>query len=93
MSDGDGKRPAGERPARFATAADIPLPPVYDAATLAARQPPFDEARDLGRPGEPPFTRGVHAGMYRDRLWTMRQYAGFGSAACRSTRTGISPTG
>jgi methylmalonyl-CoA mutase N-terminal domain/subunit len=31
----------------------------------------------LGTPGEPPFTRGIHAGMYRDRLWTMRQYAGF----------------
>jgi len=33
----------------------------------------------LGEPGEPPFTRGIHAGMYRDRLWTMRQYAGFAS--------------
>ncbi|HEX9967925.1 MAG TPA: methylmalonyl-CoA mutase family protein, partial [Solirubrobacterales bacterium] len=31
----------------------------------------------LGAPGEPPFTRGIHDGMYRDRLWTMRQYAGF----------------
>ncbi|HEU4906920.1 MAG TPA: methylmalonyl-CoA mutase family protein, partial [Solirubrobacterales bacterium] len=31
----------------------------------------------LGEPGEPPFTRGIHEGMYRDRLWTMRQYAGF----------------
>ncbi len=37
-------------------------------------------APELGRPGEFPFTRGVHPGMYRDRLWTMRQYAGFGSA-------------
>jgi len=35
----------------------------------------------LGKPGEPPFTRGVYPGMYRKRLWTMRQYAGFGSAA------------
>jgi len=33
----------------------------------------------LGEPGEPPFTRGIHDGMYRDRLWTMRQYAGFAS--------------
>ena len=33
----------------------------------------------LGQPGEPPFTRGIHEGMYRDRLWTMRQYAGFAS--------------
>jgi len=41
----------------------------------------FSEARDLGRPGEYPFTRGSHPSMYRGRLWTMRQYAGFGSAA------------
>jgi methylmalonyl-CoA mutase, N-terminal domain len=34
----------------------------------------------LGQPGAPPYTRGIHPGMYRDRLWTMRQYAGFGSA-------------
>ncbi|MDX6627208.1 MAG: methylmalonyl-CoA mutase, N-terminal domain, partial [Solirubrobacterales bacterium] len=33
----------------------------------------------LGEPGEPPFTRGIHERMYRDRLWTMRQYAGFAS--------------
>ena len=37
--------------------------------------------RDLGFPGEPPFTRGIHPTMYRGRLWTMREYAGFGSAA------------
>src|SRR5690606_15413955 len=41
----------------------------------------FDPARDLGFPGEPPFTRGVQPNMYRGRLWTMRQYAGFGTAA------------
>src|SRR5581483_863477 len=41
----------------------------------------FDPARDLGRPGEPPFTRGIHPTMYRGRLWTMRQYAGYGTAA------------
>ncbi len=40
----------------------------------------FDPARDLGLPGEPPFTRGVQANMYRGRHWTMRQYAGFGTA-------------
>jgi len=39
-----------------------------------------DPARDLGAPGEPPFTRGVHPTMYRGKLWTMRQYAGFGTA-------------
>ncbi len=41
----------------------------------------FDPARDLGFPGSPPFTRGVQANMYRGRAWTMRQYAGFGTAA------------
>src|SRR5579883_3097340 len=41
----------------------------------------FDAARDLGVPGLPPFTRGVHPNMHRGRLWTMRQYAGFGTAA------------
>jgi len=40
----------------------------------------FDEQEKLGYPGEFPFTRGVHPGMYRSRLWTMRQYAGFGTA-------------
>jgi methylmalonyl-CoA mutase N-terminal domain/subunit len=40
----------------------------------------FDPARDLGFPGAPPFTRGVQPNMYRGRLWTMRQYAGFGTA-------------
>jgi methylmalonyl-CoA mutase N-terminal domain/subunit len=40
----------------------------------------FDPARDLGAPGEPPFTRGVHPTMYRGRLWTMRQYAGMVTA-------------
>ena len=41
----------------------------------------LDEDRDLGRPGEFPFTRGVQPTMYRGRFWTMRQYAGFATAA------------
>jgi methylmalonyl-CoA mutase N-terminal domain/subunit len=40
----------------------------------------FDYERDLGFPGEPPYTRGIHATGYRGKLWTMRQFAGFGSA-------------
>src|SRR5260370_15032912 len=40
----------------------------------------FEAARDLGVPGAPPFTRGVQPNMHRGRLWTMRQYAGFGTA-------------
>ena len=41
----------------------------------------LDSRRDLGLPGEFPFTRGVYPSMYRGRLWTMRQFAGFGTAA------------
>jgi methylmalonyl-CoA mutase N-terminal domain/subunit len=51
---------------------------LYDASTLA--EVGFDADRDLGFPGAPPFTRGVQPNMYRGRLWTMRQYAGFGTA-------------
>ncbi|WP_437683268.1 acyl-CoA mutase large subunit family protein [Sorangium sp. So ce131] len=57
---------------------------LYDAATLEALG--VDPARDLGFPGQPPFTRGVQPNMYRGRLWTMRQYAGFGTAAESNAR-------
>ena len=50
--------------------------PVYGPDDLAA----FDPAAQLGGPGEFPFTRGIHRTMYRGRLWTMRQFAGFGTA-------------
>ena len=58
------------------TISDLPLKPVYGAADLAG----IDVARDIGEPGEFPYTRGIHPYMYRDRLWTMRQFAGFGNA-------------
>ena len=64
----------------FETTSGIPLAPVYGAEDLAARDPAFDPARDLGQPGAFPFTRGIHATMYRGKPWTMRQYAGFGTA-------------
>ncbi|HEY2025532.1 MAG TPA: methylmalonyl-CoA mutase family protein [Gemmatimonadaceae bacterium] len=51
----------------------IPIAPVY-------RPAPLDYGRDLGDPGQFPYTRGVQPTMYRGRLWTMRQYAGFGTA-------------
>jgi methylmalonyl-CoA mutase N-terminal domain/subunit len=76
---------SGERE-RFETAAGIPLDEVYDEASLERRTPPFDPARDLGRPGAFPFTRGIHASMYRGRPWTMRQYAGFGTAEATNQR-------
>jgi methylmalonyl-CoA mutase, N-terminal domain len=53
--------------------------PFYDAGDLAARR--FDPQKDLGEPGQFPFTRGPQASMYRGKLWTMRQYAGFSTAA------------
>jgi methylmalonyl-CoA mutase, N-terminal domain len=66
-----------ERLPAFRTSSDIEIADLYTPADTAL----LDEERDLGRPGEFPFTRGVQATMYRGRLWTMRQYAGFTSAA------------
>jgi methylmalonyl-CoA mutase, N-terminal domain len=67
---------ASERRSRFETSSGIDVRDVYTAADLAG----LNEARDLGLPGEFPFTRGVQATMYRSRFWTMRQYAGFATA-------------
>jgi methylmalonyl-CoA mutase N-terminal domain/subunit len=61
---------------RRVTDAGIEIRSRYDAEDLTG----FDPARDLGAPGEPPFTRGIYPTMYRGRLWTMRQYAGMGTA-------------
>jgi methylmalonyl-CoA mutase, N-terminal domain len=69
---------APERRERFATSSDIEVQDVYTATDLDALG--FDPARDLGLPGEYPFTRGVQPTMYRSRFWTMRQYAGFATA-------------
>src|SRR4051795_5114926 len=57
---------------RVFTDSGIEIESVYDKSDVA----PGLQDR-LGEPGAPPFTRGIHEGMYRDRLWTMRQYAGF----------------
>jgi len=57
---------------RVFTDSGIEIERLYDEGDVA---PGLEER--LGEPGEPPFTRGIHEGMYRDRLWTMRQYAGF----------------
>jgi methylmalonyl-CoA mutase N-terminal domain/subunit len=57
------------------TMSGLPLDPVYTPETTS-----IDYERDLGMPGEYPFTRGVYPTMYRGRLWTMRQFAGFGTA-------------
>lgn len=55
----------------------LPIERVYGPEHLKD----FDPAGQLGEPGAPPYTRGIHPDMYRGRLWTMRQYAGFGDAA------------
>jgi methylmalonyl-CoA mutase N-terminal domain/subunit len=57
------------------TVSGVPVEPLYTPESLNG----FDPDVDLGYPGQPPFTRGVHATMYRSRLWTMRQFAGFGT--------------
>jgi methylmalonyl-CoA mutase N-terminal domain/subunit len=62
---------------KAASPTGLPMETVIGPEDLSS----WDAARDLGGPGEFPFTRGVYPTMYRGRLWTMRQYAGFGSAA------------
>ena len=64
------------------TDSGIPIHPHYTAADLAT----WDPAARLGTPGKPPYTRGVYESMYRGRLWTMRQYAGFGTAEATNER-------
>jgi methylmalonyl-CoA mutase N-terminal domain/subunit len=74
------KSPANEnkqRKKRFATLSGLPLERLYTEESLAG----WDGEEALGYPGEFPYTRGIYPSMYRGRLWTMRQYAGFGSAA------------
>jgi methylmalonyl-CoA mutase, N-terminal domain len=65
-----------ERAEIFTTVSSYPINRLYTEADLAG----WSAARDLNLPGEPPYTRGIHSTMYRGRLWTMRQFAGFGSA-------------
>ncbi|MGZ6297596.1 MAG: acyl-CoA mutase large subunit family protein, partial [Candidatus Limnocylindrales bacterium] len=71
-----------ERQAAFRTSSDLPIRELYTPADTSD----LDEERDLGRPGTFPFTRGVQPTMYRGRLWTMRQYAGFSTAADTNER-------
>ncbi len=67
-----------ERKAEFTTQSMVPIRRLYDRHDL--ERVGFDPEKDLGFPGEFPYTRGVQATMYRGRLWTMRQFAGFGTA-------------
>jgi methylmalonyl-CoA mutase N-terminal domain/subunit len=65
-----------ERQREFTTISAHPIRRLYTKADL----PNWDPDRNLGLPGEPPYARGIHATMHRGRLWTMRQFAGFGTA-------------
>ncbi len=65
-----------ERQEEFVTASSEPVERLYTPDDVAD----MDYARDLGMPGEYPYTRGIHATMYRGRVWTMRMFAGFGTA-------------
>ncbi len=69
------EKDAGREAAEPATDSGIPVDAVYGPGDVE-----LDPERDLGQPGRFPFTRGVYPTMYRGRLWTMRQYAGFGTA-------------
>ncbi len=66
-----------ERKEKFTTLSGQPIDRLYTEENLANWNP----EEGLGYPGQPPYTRGIYPSMYRGRLWTMRQYAGFGSAA------------
>ena len=65
-----------ERQEKFMTTSSVPVRRLYTPLDVAD----LDYMRDLGMPGEYPFTRGVHSTMYRGRLWTMRMFSGFGTA-------------
>ena len=68
----------GERRDSFATESGLEQDTTYSSSDL--EESGFDYQRDLGSPGEYPYTRGVQANMYRGRLWTMRQYSGYATA-------------
>jgi methylmalonyl-CoA mutase N-terminal domain/subunit len=70
-----------EREAPFSTLSGEPIAPLYTERDL-----PRDVEASIGLPGQYPYTRGVYPSMYRGRLWTMRQFAGFGTAAETNAR-------
>jgi methylmalonyl-CoA mutase N-terminal domain/subunit len=76
----DAKQRAPERDAAFQTSSGKPVEPLYAPDDLAQDGQGFDYLGKLGFPGAYPYTRGIQPTMYRGRHWTMRQYAGFGTA-------------
>jgi len=74
--------PKVEAPSDPTTISGIPIKRVYTPEDTRG----IDYGADIGEPGQPPFTRGMHPDMYRGRMWTMRQFAGFGTAAQTNQR-------
>src|SRR5262245_61455387 len=74
--------PEGTQARKFTTISGRPIEPLYGPAQVSG----ISHARDIGDPGVPPYTRGIHESMYRGKVWTMRQFAGFGSAAQTNAR-------
>jgi methylmalonyl-CoA mutase, N-terminal domain len=74
IDPGSERTRAEQREAEFSTISGLPIEPLYSQADA-----PGDPEAEIGRPGEYPFTRGPYESMYRGRLWTMRQFAGFGT--------------
>src|SRR4029077_2985044 len=70
------KKPADIKARKLASPTGLPMEAVITPGDL----PNWNADRDLGFPGQFPFSRGVYPSMYRGRLWTPRQYAGFGTA-------------
>jgi methylmalonyl-CoA mutase, N-terminal domain len=70
-----GRSSSTERRGSFTTISGRPINELYTPADIAS----LDNARDLGNPGDFPYTRGIHTNGYRGKLWTMRQFAGFGT--------------
>src|SRR6202048_2996479 len=83
MSDSNPQKSAStDRKDRFTTLSSLALERLYTAENLAS----WNSETSLGFPGEFPYTRGIYPTMYRGRFWTMRQYAGFGTAAQSNQR-------
>ena len=73
---------AGERDSAFETVSSAPVKALVTASDVAG----LDAERDIGLPGQFPYTRGPYVSMYRGKLWTMRQFAGFGTAKDTNAR-------
>jgi methylmalonyl-CoA mutase, N-terminal domain len=83
MPEPNSKKPApADRKDRFTTLSGLPLERLYTEENLASA----NSEESIGYPGEFPYTRGIYPTMYRGRFWTMRQYAGFASAAASNER-------